>query len=112
MQSAICQMKKHPALLSPYNTGTIIAFLPASLPNSVPTIIHIFSSHGKVRKTFYTSLALTSKSLSTAIIRAIQTVLQDTMLAYVSMAGASVICRPATSLALGQNPSCLMSNTM
>ena len=55
--------------------------------------------------------ALTSRSLSTVVVNAIHTVSRDMTLAYITTAGASVMCSPATSQAFLRDPSSLISKT-
>ena len=99
MKEARWALNAAPALFNPYKALTIMAFFPASCPNSGPRTVQTFSVIGAVMYAFKTSPTFTWRSFNAAYVNAIRTVSRDTTLAYVIVSGAFVWCPPATKRA-------------
>ena len=112
MHHARCALNEAPALLRLYNALTIMTDLPASSPNSGPNAVHVFSLLGAITKAYNTSVALTSRSCNTAIVRAVHTVSLVTTLEQVRVSSVWVIWPPATRHAYLWKSSILMSNNI
>jgi hypothetical protein len=90
----------------------MMADLPVSGPNSGTNTHHTFSLIGAEMYAFKILAALTSMELRAAMVSVMQMVSHETMLAYVMVMGAPVMCPPATIWALLWKSSILMSNIM
>ena len=94
-----------------YRALTTTIILLASLPSSGPRMIHTFSKASVYTYSFKMSVDFTSRSLSTAINRAMHTISLESSMAHVIVACALVMYPPVSSQAFHLKSLILLSNT-